>query len=114
MARQITIQRGETYSRHLLVTVPEPKEPIKRPIEMTLLVNYTGPSDTYKAVSLDNDVLPLLVAAPDLLAALRGLLTEAEAMNTELRAIGKGRDDDCAHPDCPIDIAHVAVVKATS
>lgn len=54
----------------------------------------------------------LIAAAPELLEALRALLAEHAEMNAELRAIGKGRPEDSAHPDCPADMAFVAIAKA--
>ena len=54
----------------------------------------------------------LIAAAPEMLEALRGLLHEAEAMNSELRHIGKGRPDGGAHPDSPLDIARETIHKA--
>lgn len=41
--------------------------------------------------------------------ALNGLLAEYEAMNSELRKIGKGRPDDGAHPDSPAQVARQAL-----
>lgn len=42
--------------------------------ELTVSVNYTGGSSCRKGVTLDNAVMPLMAAAPELLAALRGLV----------------------------------------
>ena len=41
--------------------------------------------------------------------ALNDLLIESLDMNRDLRAIGKGRPEDGAHPDCPIDKAAAAL-----
>lgn len=51
-------------------------------------------------------------AHADLLAALEMLLAEHAEMNADLREIGKGRNVDGAHPDCPADIAACAVARA--
>ena len=47
----------------------------------------------------------------DLVDALRNLLDEAFSMNADLRKIGRGRNDDGAHPDCPIDVARALLVR---
>jgi hypothetical protein len=55
--------------------------------------------------------------------ALRNLLSEHADMNAELRKVGRGRNEDGAHPDCPADVArcvlagtavnhHAALVEA--
>lgn len=64
------------------------------------------------AVTYDRADAPIIAAAPELLAALEGLLSESLNMNAELRKIGKGRPEDGAHPDCPIDVARAAIANA--
>jgi len=48
-------------------------------------------------------------SAPALRVALIRLLAETLEMNAELRRIGRGRPEDGAHPDCPIEIARDAL-----
>jgi hypothetical protein len=54
----------------------------------------------------------LISAAPDLLDALKELKAEYQIMNMELRAIGRGRNDDGAHPDCAYQVALDTIAKA--
>lgn len=47
--------------------------------ELTVSINYTGGSSCRKGITLDNAVLPLMAAAPELLDALRYMVENAEA-----------------------------------
>lgn len=71
----ITITRDEEYGRRLIVDDPEWKHGPK----MTLLVQYTGDADTYKAVKLDGEIMPLLAAASEMAEALRDIYLDLEA-----------------------------------
>ena len=56
---------------------------------------------------------PLHEAAPDLLAACETALVAVISMNADLRAIGKGRPWDGAHPDSPTQVLLDVIRKAT-
>lgn len=47
--------------------------------ELTVSINYTGGSSCRKGITLDNAVMPLMAAAPELLDALRYMVENAEA-----------------------------------
>jgi hypothetical protein len=49
--------------------------------------------------------------AGNLAMVLCALLAEHAEMNAELRALGRGRPQDGSHPDCPADMARVALAK---
>jgi hypothetical protein len=76
------------------------------------------PDRMARVLSIRNGVLPypadasLISAAPDLLAACRGLLVEHISMNARLREHGEGFPEDGAHPDCPTQVAWLAILKA--
>jgi hypothetical protein len=48
----------------------------------------------------------------EMLEALRALLIEHAEMNADLRKIGRGRNEDGSHPDCPADMARAVIEKA--
>jgi len=38
-------------------------------------------------------------------------LAALQSMNSDLRKIGRGRPDDGAHPDCPIEIVRAEIAR---
>lgn len=59
--------------------------------ELTVSINYTGGSSCRKGITLDNAVMPLMAAAPELLDALRYMVENAEAEGWSGLMLGDAR-----------------------
>jgi hypothetical protein len=82
-------------TRTILFSALPPQSPLS---ELAVLIHYLGPTCAHKGVTLDRHILPLLAAAPDLLAACRApeldsahdclsnLLEDPAAGSDEIRA----------------------------
>lgn len=51
--------------------------------ELTIKIGYVGPSSGYIGARLDHEIIPLLLAAPELLEALRDCVTSPGALAEE-------------------------------
>jgi hypothetical protein len=90
----------EGYSRQIDVTeIPESVNGIRVAQELTVEVRYRGEPSGRKALTLDNAVMPLIAAAPTMLAALLEARHTLIEMYEELYPIDESDNDVTATID---------------
>jgi hypothetical protein len=80
--------------------------------EVEILVTYTGEGSARKGIAVDNVVVPLFKAAPDLLAALRAIQARIQGVWDDPDLVNFGGLMEDTKADV-LDMAQAAIARAT-